>query len=248
MGGFVIQSASLNSKYSRPFPNKLLSLFKSEALPWPIMSDCDIKGRSRADWITKGIAIAQIVYFVTSLIGRWAQGLAITTLELFTLGIVFCAFVTVIASWNKPFDVHVPIVLFSEISLSKEDCVDRVDLGLTDVAAVPASWVRAGSFVTSVVFGALHVAAWNFYFPSPTERLLWRISSIWCMGLLCCQFAAMVVRDKFNKWSERVHFIMMTMYILVRTYMFVEMFVSLRAVPESVYRTPQWSQYFPFLG
>jgi hypothetical protein len=39
-----------------------------------------------------------------------------------------------------------------------------------------------------------------------------------------------------------------SLYVLFRIYMFIEMFISLRAAPASVYQTPQWSQYFPSFG
>ncbi|KAH7389384.1 hypothetical protein DE146DRAFT_161539 [Phaeosphaeria sp. MPI-PUGE-AT-0046c] len=248
MGGFVIQSTPPKTDRFRLHPDKLLSMFKSGALPWPIVPEEDITSRSRADWFTKGIAMVQILYFFTSLVGRWAQGLATTTFELFTLGIVVSAIVTMVALWKKPYDVQVPIILFSETSLPQEDCISRVMLGSVDDDFGEVWWVNAGAFITFLAFGALHIAAWNFYFPSVTERLLWRISSILCMVLLSCIPPFVRINEFFKNRFDGVMFIMFGVYILVRTYMFADMFASLRAVPGSVYKTPDWSQYFPFLG
>jgi hypothetical protein len=42
-------------------------------------------------------------------------------------------------------------------------------------------------------------------------------------------------------------FILTPLYVLVRTYLLVEVFVSLRSVPAGVYQTVNWSLYFPHL-
>lgn len=246
MGGFIIQSKNDSFECYRPRPLKLMSLFEKGAIPWPDSSDDEIKGRSKADWLTKGIAMIQILYFVTSLIGRWAQGLAVTTLELFTLAIVVCAMIMFVAWWHKPFDVQIPIVISSETRIS-EDCIIRVGLGDAD-GDRETWWFWVAIIITCVAFGALHIAAWNFYFPSPIEKLLWRISSILCTGLVFCLIFLVLQPIAKRRWLDIPFSAMSCLYILVRTYMFVEMFASLRAVPESVYQTPQWSQYFPFLG
>ncbi|OAK96041.1 hypothetical protein IQ06DRAFT_352285 [Phaeosphaeriaceae sp. SRC1lsM3a] len=248
MGGFVVQSTPQQTERFRLHPDKLFSMFKSGALPWPVIAEDEITSRSRADWFTKGITMVQILYFVTSLLGRWAQGLATTTLELFTLGLVVSAIITLVALWKKPFDVQVPIVLFNETSFPKEDCINRVLMSSLDDEFGEIWWVNVGGIVTCVAFGALHIAAWNFYFPSPTERLLWRISSVFCTVLLSCIMPFARLNEASHSRFDGVMFVLFAVYILLRTYMFAEMFASLRAVPENVYQTPEWSQYFPFLG
>jgi hypothetical protein len=37
-----------------------------------------------------------------------------------------------------------------------------------------------GLLVGSILFGASHIAAWSFAFPTATERLVWEISSLFC--------------------------------------------------------------------
>jgi hypothetical protein len=37
-----------------------------------------------------------------------------------------------------------------------------------------------GLFLGATVFGAVHIAAWNFVFPTPVESLLWKIAAVLC--------------------------------------------------------------------
>jgi hypothetical protein len=247
MGGFVVQSDGDDAQYQRVNPTKLFAMFKSGELPWPECSDDDIENRSKADWLVKAIGLVQILWFVTQIIGRWAQDLAVTTLEIFTLGIVICATVTYLASWEKPFDVQVPIIIHTKTSISPADCIDRVgQLQGEDVLRSP-DWSWYASSVISVLFGAIHIAAWNSHFSSFAEQILWKVSSVGCTALALLLFVSFI--DLFPKRLEHVASIVgCCMYITFRIYMFVEMFVSLRALPSSVYQTPKWSQYFPAFG
>ena len=41
-------------------------------------------------------------------------------------------------------------------------------------------WIRLRYYPVPVCFGAIHVAAWNFAFPSEFERWAWRASALYC--------------------------------------------------------------------
>jgi hypothetical protein len=245
MGGFVVQNDVDDTKYQRVKPKKLWEMFTTGALPWPECTDDDIEDRSKADWLVKAIGLIQILWFVAQTISRWAQDLVVTTLEIFTLGIVICAAFVYLASWEQPFDVQVPIAIHTKISLPQTDCVHRV--GLTDEDVKDTAWPYFGASAVSILFGAIHIVAWNAHFPSFAEQVLWKASSVGCTTLpLLLFFLPLDIMP--NLWAKMVGFTALTLYIVFRIYMFVEMFVSLRAVPASVYQTPQWSQYFPALG
>jgi hypothetical protein len=118
----------------------------------------------------------------------------------------------------------------------------------------------------STVYGAIHVAAWDYFFPSQLEQLFWRLSSIWVTfcaafwlitNLLAHVFPSI---DKiwvaYNKrtlgWFSTVVISLLCIlcgisYIVSRAYIVVEAFVSIRNVPKGVYDTPAWSQVFPHL-
>jgi hypothetical protein len=252
MGGFVVQyKHPHNTKRFRVSPEKLVTLVNNKEMEWPEITNEEIMDRSKADWIVKTLALVQILWFMTQMIGRWAQGLATTTLELFTLGIVFSAAITYSAWWEKPFDVQEPVVIHAQESapLNEADHIDCVQLFLSKNKGKEGEpmRIRCAGVVICLVFGALHVVAWNFHFPSSTEQLLWRISSIGTVALALPLFV-LPEHWRKNPGVETSLSLLLIVYVLFRLYMFVEMFVSLRAVEASVYQTPQWSQYFPSFG
>jgi hypothetical protein len=249
MGGFAVRSN--DGHIRRLHPQELVASFHNGDLDWPEVSDEEIDDRSKATWLVKSFALMQMIWFITQLIGRWAQGLAATTLELFTLGIVLCAIVIYLACLGKPFDVQMPVVLETGAVRLKYDTADRVNLipGFTRIEGVNSVWNNSAIILISLLFGAVHVAAWDFHFPTATEQLLWRIASIGVtiLPVLLVIGSSMCV-DADGPQFGVLNIIYIGVYTISRLYMFVEMFVSLRAVPVSVYQTPQWSQYFPSFG
>lgn len=97
---------------------QLLHLVQHKYMDMPEISKDDIKDRNKADGLVRAITIVQTLWFTTNVLGRIAQGLFITTLELTTLGfallMVFCS----IFWWRKPMDVTRPVVFFVNADLS----------------------------------------------------------------------------------------------------------------------------------
>jgi hypothetical protein len=89
----------------------LLQLFEDGVVEWPHIKDAAIDDRTQGDKLVKTIALIQIVWFFAQTLGRAIEGLAITTLELFTIGNVGCAIITYLAWWNKPNGVRLPIII-----------------------------------------------------------------------------------------------------------------------------------------
>lgn len=118
----------------------------------------------------------------------------------------------------------------------------------------------------SMVFGAVHIAAWHDYFPSSAERWMWRASAIWITfsgGLwmlinLIAHFSKViddywerVITFKASWFSNIVLGIVCTCcgiaYIAARIFLVVEAFISIRQLPVTAYSTPEWSQIIPHL-
>ena len=248
MGGLNLEQDQ-NGTSSRISPKQLWTSLQTGGIPWSDISidDKSIDDRSKADWVVKLLALAQNLWFSAQIIGRAVQGLSVTTLEMFTLGIVYCAFVTYLALWKKPFDIRVPITIrTSAANFARTANFERASYGEDDIVyTVGGAWFWAAIIFLAVSFDSIHVAAWSFYFPTPIERLLWRVSSVVSTAVPILSVFPVAAKNSDLDW---IWALLSILYFLCRLYMFVEMFASLRTVPASVYQTPQWSQYFPSFG
>jgi len=118
----------------------------------------------------------------------------------------------------------------------------------------------AGLF--AVIFGAVHCIAWSFEFPTPTEQLLWRISSlaITCVPafLLAMYWLGFSIDDWPKKDSSLVKWLLglvlfvvyislSILYILGRVALLVMAFVSLTSLPPDAYRTVNWTNFIPHI-
>lgn len=170
----------------------------------PTISEEEIKDKSTAGYFTKGLAVIQISSLILSLIGRAARHLATSQLEIITIAFVSCAIATYCFAWNKPQSVNTATTILTPkvddlgiLNMIIELQPQRLDGLLMCMPGVPKTGpmlnrIRNGSIeisngylqpvslwltVTVVLFGAIHLTAWNFTFPSSTERTLWRVGS-----------------------------------------------------------------------
>jgi hypothetical protein len=108
-----------------------------------------------------------------------------------------------------------------------------------------------GFLVAGFVFGSVHCAAWDFDFPTPTEQLLWRVSSLITAGILPFYYFVLLY-DIHVKWPGFIHslvvppfeVVLALAYILARFYLIVEIFRSLCFLPPSAFLTT-WSTEIP---
>lgn len=119
----------------------------------------------------------------------------------------------------------------------------------------------------TTVYGAIHMAGWNEKFPTVIESWFWRASSSYIIfsGLLWSflNFLGHVASPVWlywydfldgtvRKWSRNLIYLLAfiggTLYFVARTYVVVEAFVSLRALPASAYASPDWILTVPHIG
>ena len=169
----------------------------------PKISEEYIGDKSKTDFFTKGIAVLQISELIMSLIARATRHLAISQLEIITVAFAVCAVVTYCFSWNKPQDVKTETTILIRRRLSDKEERDIMALQpkeLLDLLTGTVTETRGAQFkrihngcielsdsivqpvsvwltLAVMVFGAIHLAAWNFAFPSTAERVMWRMSS-----------------------------------------------------------------------
>ena len=124
--------------------------------------------------------------------------------------------------------------------------------------------VLLGLIVSGLLYGGLHLLAWEMPFTSRAECILWRFSGIFIIstglgftGLTGLLKAHGVFKSDFHvgKISDRLStvfstatlFLLCLGYLLARTFLVVECFLQLSRLPASAYETPAWSVYFPHI-
>ncbi|KAG6914158.1 hypothetical protein DXG01_002010 [Tephrocybe rancida] len=103
----------------------------------------------------------------------------------------------------------------------------------------------------AVIIGAVHCLAWHFDFPSKSEALLWRTSSIIITCLptygLILPLLRLVVISSSN--AIKLYFIFFRMcravYISARLLLLIQMFVLLREPDKGAYTSINWITYIP---
>ena len=109
MGGFHLKAPDYPQ-----FPitaRQLCYLVRMKYTTVPPFTAKDIWDKSKADGFQKLFTCLQTGWFIVQCIGRAMQQLPITTLELSTLGFVFCTLVMYFQWANKPLDVARPTVI-----------------------------------------------------------------------------------------------------------------------------------------
>lgn len=160
------------------------------------------------------------------------------------------------------FNYAVNVVL--EMFIGESDDDDIAD----DASRVPTMWAgrldktqrgwaaSIGIFL-AMGFGAIHCVAWNYNFPSETERLLWRTSSVIVVALPFFLFipAVDVMRRSTNvvRWYHDFVFHIMVplgavVYLIARMILIVLPFTSLRSLPSAAYKDIDWTHFVPHIS
>ncbi|GAM83422.1 hypothetical protein ANO11243_014100 [Dothideomycetidae sp. 11243] len=122
-------------------------------------------------------------------------------------------------------------------------------------------------WAASVVFSAIHIAAWNSSFPSDIEAWLWRASALYVgfSGLLWA-FLHVIADSSARVWwmwydimvgdaSRLVVYPLVVLcsvcgasYVLARGYLIIEGYIELRSLLVGTFNTPQWTVAIPHVS
>jgi hypothetical protein len=193
MGGFVLcvdgePRATLT-------PDELVRFVGEGTVDEPVITEAEIKDRSKGDALSKCVAILQLVWFVIQLIARYAQNLPVTLLEIDTLGVTIMACISYGLWLYKPKDIECPYVVRWNAhvpppppgSLTNDKGRIPAYVLLSQLFNSKIRWSRRltrGMIVfiiegfSGMVFGGIHCLGWNSLFPRHVEQTLWRVASI----------------------------------------------------------------------
>ncbi|KAE9381125.1 hypothetical protein N431DRAFT_476026 [Stipitochalara longipes BDJ] len=134
------------------------------------------------------------------------------------------------------------------------------------VAPIPGKYSKqtgrvqfVGLLLGGMMFGAVHVAAWDFEFPSLAERNLWRVASIVCTAVPFFTFLIAIlpwvedegkheILDEIRQIFLRCFLILMwVMYFASRLFLLIEIFRTLFFLPPSAY-VATWAANVPHVA
>ena len=196
------------------------------------------------------------------------QSLENTPLELFTLAIVIYTLVSFSFWWHKRKDVeqayvvHIDAVEITEAGLMPElkstydalwllhTLIDNIRHGVEANRSRPKSIIFVHTFAV-LAFGGCHLLARNYSFVNSTKQWLWRVYSQACL-VTAVIFQLVTTTDKPRVRIPKIvigitYGLLIFLTIIIRSCLFVEMFVALRWVPASVHQDVNWQLYIPHL-
>ncbi|KAF9474834.1 hypothetical protein BDN70DRAFT_959151, partial [Pholiota conissans] len=88
-----------------PKSTQLISYIEEKIIDIPRITEDVIKGRSKGEPFSEAIIILQTTWFIVRCVARWSQGLAVTELEVVTLGFAVLNGLTYGLWWHKPQNV-----------------------------------------------------------------------------------------------------------------------------------------------
>ena len=111
--------------------------------------------------------------------------------------------------------------------------------------------------ISPILYGLVHFLAWSGRFPTPLERLLWRVSSfvVTCSGLV--EIFVAVFFACLETWSKTVvpvlvvpimFLVVPLTYVLGSGFLIVESVRQLSFLDDAAYQLPSWSNYWPHLS
>jgi hypothetical protein len=110
-------------------------------------------------------------------------------------------------------------------------------------------------YSTSTIFSAFHIGAWNWEFPTPTIRTIWRSFALAATGIGPLTIVWGIIIESLpvdmtrrllflNVPTGGILFLMVT-YILARLGLIVLIFYCFSSMPAAVYETVSWTQFLP---
>ncbi|OQE41895.1 hypothetical protein PENCOP_c004G00345 [Penicillium coprophilum] len=209
------------------YPTDILALRKRDILEkLPDISAAYINDKSKSDNLMRLIAILQITWLCIQVIARAVGGLAVSQLEVSTVAFAFCAIIMYGLCWDKPKKVELPINIFTpedggakamEIINSKECYEGHKRTLLERLQAATRKRVESTSLrkmgldlydamtLSGVLFGGVHVIAWNFAFPTHVELILWRVATLHCTcfpAFLALQYRVIVLISLYGNKKD----------------------------------------------
>jgi hypothetical protein len=236
----------------------------------PRVSMEEIDDKNKGDAVVKLLALLEVAWLILQLIVRKIRHLPSTQLEIMTLAFAGSTFVIYILLWYKPQDAMVPMYITTDIGLTRTQLQDIAQKRSANTFGFQFSKGRAPFWIPdnsvhdtghmyrdfyfdlgvgagAVLFGALHLLSWNQHFPTPTERLLWRVCLCLAVGIpplfLVMSWTTIRITHLKLRWLFWCNVFLLLIayvllplvYILARGFVLVEGFRTLAFLPAGTF-------------
>jgi hypothetical protein len=233
-----------------------------------------LNDRNKVDVVVRCFTVLQILWLAVQIIVRSIKHLPSSQLEIVTLAFAACSIVTYLLQLQKPQGPSIPYYI-PAVRYPTENEILTIAAGGPRAThpcggrpfySIPNAFVHyqgtgvrefipatLGVVLFSIAFGALHLIAWQFSFPTDVERLLWRIASIGTaiIPVSCTLPILLVIPARVPKWMSIViiayTLIGTLVYSLCRLFTLVEVFRTLYFLPPGAYITT-WAANIPHIG
>ena len=242
-GGFIYKIKDVDTKIDDM--RYLAQLIHSRKLGRPPISVEELHSRSQSDWFIKGLAVCQILWFGIQVLLRAIQHFHNTALEILVIAFVLYSIAVYIFNWNLPQNVEYPVILEGKNDTYPTRRLEKLELRKTQLLQMA---------VFGILFGAVHCLAWDSPFPTPGERLAWRICAVSTTVLAPIASRAgyvTVTHDPTaHSWRHLRHifWVFLSLYFVARMTLIILSFTALRVQPANVYQTINWTNYIPHFG
>jgi hypothetical protein len=231
----------------------------------PCITEDEIDDLSKGDLFLKVLAVFQILWLCIQLITRLSRKLPATQLEVVTFAFAVTSIVTYGLLLSRPKDVQTvrevyavrdptPVELTQLAATGPSyPLTSHRDVSISNDAFTLGVWVYFYPSVIAilVVFGGLHLLAWNYEFPTHVEKILWRASAIVTLAAMPSMYIITLGADKFaqddNIWFGIALVISMGLFVAARAFILVEIVRSLAFQPPETFRTT-WAANVPHVG
>ncbi|PQE23431.1 Major facilitator superfamily domain general substrate transporter protein [Rutstroemia sp. NJR-2017a BBW] len=272
MGGFVIR---IRDGVTWPLDaNEILYLIDEGWIKEPVISTQlvldkgDIDDRNKQNTLVRIYAVVQILWFLINCIARGFQRLAITTLELTTIGFIITTISVSLLWLNKPTDIETRRII--DIDVTIPEIYARAGRGHIDWYDTPLDFLKPERAYYEVAWRyCLNILSAMFMMrKNPTRPIRWRrddnfptISNVGVMIVSLCGFLSWginVIAWNFDfptileRQAWRLKVLLPALfcgaaYIIARTYLLVEDVIAFRGQNPDIYKTLNWVDFLPYI-
>ncbi|KIM46581.1 hypothetical protein M413DRAFT_65144, partial [Hebeloma cylindrosporum] len=108
MGGFTLHDKEGNALRILEY-KELNRLAKAGKIKWPSITVEEIQEKSMGDYLSKGLVLVQICWFITQLIARFGYNLRATEFEIIAFTFTINTGITYYLWWHKPLNVRLSV-------------------------------------------------------------------------------------------------------------------------------------------